>query len=58
MIKMEFWMIATFSGQKAEGGMGDIVIDVGYCQAHSFWGYGGEFVRDFRVLQISTYLNH
>lgn len=58
MTKVEFWMRATFTWRKAEGGMGDIVFDGGYCQAHGFWGDGGEFAKDFTVLQTSTCLNH
>ena len=51
-IKTEFWMIAIFSGRKAEGKMGEVVFEVGYHQAHSFWGDHGEFTREFIVLQI------
>ena len=45
-------MIAIFSGRKAEGKMGEVVFEVGYHQAHSFWGDHGEFTREFIVLQI------
>lgn len=46
-----------FLERKAKGGMGDIVFDAGYFQAHSFMG-DGEFVRTFIILKISTCLNH
>ena len=52
MINMEFWMIDIFSGRKAEGEMGEVVFEVGYHQAHSFFGDGGKFTREFIVLQI------
>lgn len=45
-------MITIFSGRKAEGEMGEVVFEVVYHQAHSFWGDGGEFTREFIVLQI------
>lgn len=45
-------MIDIFSGRKAEEEMGEVVFEVGYHQAHSFWGDGGKFTREFIALQI------
>lgn len=45
-------MTDIFSGRKAEGEKGQVVFEVGYHQAHSFWGDGGKSTREFIVLQI------
>lgn len=43
---------------EGRGRTGDTVFDAGYFLVHSFLGDGGEFVKDFIVLQINTCLNH